>query len=112
MAFVADFVTDTSADAPTVVMTGGVRLLVSVGSGVEFVTLAVFVSAPLVGAVTTTVKLVDEPLASVAMVGQVTMPALVVPPPDALTNVPLLGNVSRVMTFVATDGPALVTTMV
>ena len=106
---VADFVMDTSADSATTVITGGVRLLVNVGSGVELVTLAVFVSEPLAGARTTTVKLVNVPLASVAMVGQVTMPALVVPPPLALTNVPVLGNVSDTMTLVAVEGPAFVT---
>jgi hypothetical protein len=100
---------DTSADSATAVMTGGVTLFVSVGSGVELVTLAVFVSEPLAGARTTTVKLVELPLASEAIVGQVTTPALVVPPPLALTNVPVLGNVSDTMTFVAVDGPAFVT---
>ena len=82
-----DFVIETSADGVTVVMTGGVRLFVGVGSGVEFVTAAKLVNdAPNAGAVTMSVKLVDAPLANVAMLGQVTAPLLLVPPLVALTN--------------------------
>ena len=102
---------DTSADGLTVVMTGGVVLLVSVGSGVEFVTLAKFVNVPVAGAVMTSVKLVEPPLASVAMVGHVTAPLLLVPPLVALTNETPAGKVSDVMMFVAVEGPAFVTVM-
>ena len=48
----AMFVTWRSADAVTVVITGGVTLFVSTGSGVLLVTLAKFVSMPDTGGVT------------------------------------------------------------
>src|SRR4051794_989045 len=101
-----------SADGLTVVMTGGVMLFVSVGSGVELVTLAKFVNVPVAGARTTSVKLVELPLVNVATVGQVTTPLLLVPPLVALTKATPAGKGSVVMTFVAVEGPALVTTIV
>ena len=108
-----DLVMDTSADGFTVVITGGVRLFVGVGSGVELVTAAKLVSdAPKFGAVTMRVKFVEAPLASVAMDGQVTAPLLLVPPLVALTNATFAGSVSDAMTLVAVEGPALVTVMV
>ena len=87
-------------------------LFVNVGSGVEFVTLAKLVNTPVAGAVTIRVKFVEPPLASVAIVGHVTAPLLLVPPLLALKNATPSGSESVVMTFVAVEGPAFVTVMV
>ena len=85
--------------------------MVELGSPVGVLTLATFVSEPLAGAVTITVTLLTAPLANVPKV-QVTIPALLTPPPLALTNVTLAGNVSVTTTLLALDGPKLVTLIV
>jgi hypothetical protein len=92
-------------------MTGTVTLLVLLGSPVGELTLAVLVSEPLAGAVTVTVTLLTWPLASVPNV-QVTTPLLLAPPPVALTNVTVAGNVSVTTTLLALDGPKFVTEIV
>jgi hypothetical protein len=101
----------TSATAVTVVMTGAVTLFVLLGSPVGVLTLAVFVSEPPTGAVTVTVTLLTWPLASVPNV-QLTTPLLLAPPPLALTNVTVAGNVSVTTTLLALDGPKFVTEIV
>src|SRR5258706_16138237 len=74
-----------SATGLTSVITGGVRLLVEFGSLVGEVTLAVLVSEPLAGAVTTTVRLLIWPLARLPRL-QLNMPLLFTPLPLALTD--------------------------
>ena len=88
-------------------------LLLESGSDVVDVTVAVLVSdAAWFGAVTTTVKVVAEPVFQLARV-QVTetFPVLlqVQPPLDALTltNVTPAGRVSVTVTFAASEGPLL-----
>ena len=105
-------VTARSAEAVTVVSAVSVLLAVF-GSAVVEVIVAVFVKdAACAGAVTTMVKVVDEPEAQLARV-QVTevLPALlqVHPPLDALTltNVTPAGRVSVTETFTAVEGPLL-----
>ena len=107
----ADLKIAKSANGVTVVVTGGVTLFVGVGSGVGEPTLAKFVSVPLAGAVTVTVRLVFCAAASVPRF-HVTRPLLVTPLPLALTNDTLLGNVSVTITLLAADGPRFVTEMV
>ena len=92
-------------------MTGGVTLLVLLGSPVGELTLAVLVNVPLAGAVTVTVTLLTWPLASVPRL-QFTTPLLFTPPPLALTNVTLAGNVSVTTTLLALEGPKFVTEIV
>ena len=101
----------TSATGVTVVITGGVILLVELGSPVGEATVAVLVSEPLAGAVTVKVILLTGPLARVPKV-QLTTPLLFNPPPVALTNVTLAGNVSVTTTLLALDGPKFVTEIV
>ena len=98
----------TSATGVTVVMTGGVTLLVLFGSPVGELMLAVLVSEPLAGAVTVTVTLLTWPLASVPIL-QFTTPLAFTPPPLALTNVTVAGNVSVTVTLLALEGPKFVT---
>ena len=91
---------------------GNVPLLLFVfGSGVSEVPEAMFVKLPLVGAVTDTVKLVVAPFVKI-IAGHVTTLPLKPPPPDAFWNVTLAGKVSRTTTFVAVEGPLLVTVIV
>jgi hypothetical protein len=101
----------TSATAVTVVMTGGVTLLVLLGSPVGELTLAVFVSVPEAGAVTVTVTLLTWPLVNVPRL-QLTTPLLLAPPPLALTKVTPNGSVSVTTTPLALDGPKFVTDIV
>ena len=100
-----------SATGVTVVRTGGVALFVGVGSPVGEFTFAVFVSEPLAGAITVTVKLLTWPLVKVPKF-QFTTPAFVVPPPEADTNVTPAGNASVTTTLLADDGPKFVTEIV
>ena len=95
----------------TLVVTGGVTLFVGFGSFGNGPTLATFVSEPLVGAVTIKVRFVVW-LFVMAPKLHVTKPALVVPPPVALTNVTPTGNVSVTVTLLAVDGPKFVTEIV
>jgi hypothetical protein len=101
----------TSATGATVVMTGAVTLFVLFGSPVGVLTLAVFVSVPLAGAVTVTVILLIWPLAKVPRL-QLTTPLVFNPPPVALTNVTPNGKVSVTTTPLALDGPKFVTDIV
>jgi hypothetical protein len=101
----------TSATGVTVVMTGEVMLFVEFGSTVGELALAVFVSVPLAGAVTVTVRLLTWPFASVPRF-QLTTPLLLAPPPLALTNVTVAGRVSVTVTPLALEGPKFVTEIV
>jgi hypothetical protein len=101
----------TSATAVTVVMTGGVTLLVLLGSPVGELTLAVFVSVPLAGAVTVTVTLLTWPLVSAPKL-QLTTPLVLIPLPLADTKVTVAGNVSVTTTLLALEGPKFVTDIV
>src|SRR5208282_551890 len=100
----------TSATGVTVVMTGGVILLVRLGSAVVELAVAMLVSEPLAGAVTVTVTLLTWPLVNVLKV-QLTTPLLFKPPPLALTKVTLAGRLSVTTTLPAVDGPKFVTLM-
>src|SRR5271154_3559779 len=97
-------VTATSADGITVVVTGGLVLFVGFGSPVGELTTAVFVSEPLTGAVTITVRLLVWPAINEPS-DQFTTPLMFVPPPDALTNVVPAGKLSVTTTPLAVDGP-------
>src|SRR5437762_1381106 len=89
----------------------GVTVLVGLESLVGELRLAVLVSEPLAGAVTTTVRLLTWPLARLPRL-QLTIPPLFTPLPLALTNVTDAGKVSVTTTLLATDGPKLVTEIV
>ena len=106
----------TSAMARTAVMTLALSavpsLLAALGSMEVAVLSAMFVSEPLAGAATVTVKLVVKPATKFVIVGQITVPLLLVPPPEALTKVALVGNRSLTMTLVALLGPRFVTVRV
>src|SRR6266851_4223716 len=101
----------TSATGVTLVVTGGVTLLVEFGSLVGELTLAELLSEPLAGAVTRTVRLLTWPLARLPRL-QFTTPLLFTPLPLALTKVTVAGNVSVTVTLIAVDGPKLVTEIV
>jgi hypothetical protein len=101
----------TSATGVTVVMTGTVTLFVEFGSTIGELTAATLVSEPLAGAVTVTVMLLTWPLAKAPKL-QLTTPLLLAPPPLALTNVTVAGNVSVTVTLLALDGPKFVTEIV
>src|SRR5258707_10378954 len=88
--------------------TGGVSLLVEFGSLVGELTLAVLVSEPLAGTVTTTVRLLTWPLARLPRL-QLTTPLLFTPLPLALTNITVAGKESVTTTLLATYSPRLVT---
>jgi hypothetical protein len=107
----AVFPRPTSATGVTVVMTGGVMLLVLFGSPVGELTLAVLVNVPLAGAVTVTVTVLTWPFVKVPKV-QFTTPLLLAPPPLALTKLAPAGNVSVTVTLLALDGPKFVTEIV
>src|SRR5687768_16541404 len=64
--------------------------------------------AALLGAVRVTVKFVTAPFVKVAMVGQVTAPLLLVPPPVALTKTVFAGSTSLTTMFEAVEGPRFV----
>ena len=100
-----------SANALTGVTTGGVTLLVGVGSGVGELTDATLLSDPLAGAVTVTVTLVVCPLVNVPKL-QLTTPLIFEPPPVVPTNVTPAGNVSVTTTLLALEGPKFVTEIV
>ena len=86
-------------------------MFVGDGSPVGEFTFAVFVSEPLAGAVTVTVRFVTWLLDNVPKV-QLTTPELFNPLPLALTNVTPFGNASVTVTLLAMDGPKFVTEMV
>ena len=106
----------TSAMGVTVVMTFALEeepSLFDASGSVEVAVLdAMFVNEPLAGAVTVTVKFVVAPTAKFVIVGHQTVPLPFVPLLEALTNVPLVGNRSLTITFVAMSGPRLVTVIV
>jgi hypothetical protein len=101
----------TSATGATVVMTGTVTLFVEFGSTVGELTLAVFVSVPLAGAATVTVRLLTWPLVKTPRL-QLTTPLVFTPPPVALTKLTPAGSVSVTTTLLALDGPKFVTDIV
>src|SRR5258706_16356351 len=88
-----------------------VRLLVEFGSLVGELTLAVLVSEPLAGAVTTTVRLLIWPLARLPRL-QFTTPLLFTPWPLARKNVTDGGQGTVNTKLLAMDGPRLVTEIV
>src|SRR5438270_291009 len=92
----------------TLVVTGGLVLLVLFGSVVGELTLATLVSEPLAGAVTIKVRLVTAPLARLPRV-QFTTPPLFTPLPLAETKVAPAGKASVTTTLLAVEGPKLVT---
>src|SRR5438105_3727550 len=98
----------TSATGVTLVITGGVTLLVEFESLVGELTLAVLVSEPLAGAVTTMVRVLTWPLARLHRF-QLTTPLLFTPSRRAPELVTDAGKVSVTTTLLATDGPKLVT---
>ena len=101
----------TSATGVILVVTGGVTLFVGTGSPVGAPTLAKFVSVPLAGAVTDTVRFVVCAAVSVPKF-HVTNPPATTPLPLGATAVTLAGKVSVTMTLLALDGPKFVTVMV
>ncbi len=104
------FVTARSAEAVTLVFAIEV-LFPMFGSGVVLLIAAVLVNVvACAGAVTTTVKSVDDPVAHVARVQVIEMLALLLhvqPPLLGVTdpNVTPAGNVSSSETLAASDGP-------
>ena len=100
-----------SATGVTVVVTGGVTLFVGTGSPVGEPTLAKFVSVPLDGAVTDTVRFVVCAAVSVPKF-HVTSPPATTPLPLGTMAVTLAGKVSVTMTPLALEGPMFVTVMV
>src|ERR1700690_2825340 len=101
----------TSATGVTGVMTGGVMLLVRLGSPLGVFTVAMFVRLPEAGAVTVTVTLLAWLLVKVPKL-QLTTPLLFKPPPVALTKVTVAGKASVTTTLLALEGPKLVTEIV
>src|SRR6266851_997554 len=101
----------TSATGVTLVVTGGVTLLVEFGSLVGELTLAELLSEPLAGAVTTTLRLLTWPLAMLPRL-QFTTPLLFAPLPLALTKLTPAGRLSVTTTLLALEGPKLVTEIV
>ena len=95
----------------TVVITSRLVLLPGFVSGVVELTPAALVMEPLTGAFTVTVRLLTWPAFNVPKF-QPTAPALVAPPPEALTKVAFVGRTSATMTPFAADGPKLVTAIV
>src|SRR5689334_18005733 len=96
-------VTARSATGVTLVNTGGVVLLVGLGSLVGEPALAALVKLPLAGACTVRVTLLAMPLARSPKF-QVTIPPLVTPPPLALTKLAPAGTASVTVTLLAVDG--------
>ena len=92
-------------------MTGGVTLLVRLGSPVGVLTVAILVNEPEAGAVTVKVTFVVWPLVKVPKL-QLTTPLLFKPPPVALTKVTVAGKASVTTTPLALEGPKLVTDIV
>src|SRR5436190_135798 len=110
------FVTARSARSSTTVVTrlAGAEplLLVESGSAVEASARATLSRVPVAGAVTVTVRDRLAPLARVANAGQVTTPAVAVPPLLAETKLTPAGSVSRTTTVAASEGPLLARVMV
>src|SRR5438093_466957 len=95
------------------VITGGVVLLVGVGSGVGLPTLAVWVTlVPLAGAITVSVRLVLAPSARLPRLDQMTYTLSLHDALPILTNVTLAGKASVTVTLLAALGPRLVTMIV
>src|SRR5579859_6605772 len=100
-----------SATGITVVTTEDVTLFVRFGSPVGVPTVAKLVSVPLAGAVTVSVTLLTALLAMVPRF-QITVPALFVALPLALTKLAPVGRASVTVTLLAVEGPKLVTLIV
>ena len=101
-----------SAEAPTLVMTGGVILLERFGSGVLPPPPAILVKLEMeFGARTFKMKLVTALAARLKFVHNTWLP-LTAPPPLALTKVTDAGKLSVTDKPVAVEGPRLVTEMV
>src|SRR6266581_666185 len=97
-----------SAEAPTLVITGGVVLLLGFGSVVLPPPLAILVKLERAfGAITFSVKLVAPPAARLKFVHSTWLP-MTAPPSLALTNVTDEGKLSVTERPVAVDGPRLV----
>ena len=101
----------TSDTGVIVVVTDGVTLFVGTGSPVGEPTLAKFVSVPLAGAVTDTVRFVVCVKAIVPRFHITKFPATT-PLPLGTTDVTPIGSVSVTMTPLALEGPLFVTVMV
>src|SRR5436309_476623 len=101
----------TSATSVTLVLTGGVTLLVEFESLVVELTLAVLVSEPLAGAVTTMVRLLTWPLARSPRL-HFTTPPFFIPLPLALRKLHSFPTRRSSDLLLATDGPKLVTEIV
>src|SRR5439155_808647 len=102
-----------SARAVTVVVTGGVTLLVGVGSPVGLPTLATLVRLRSEERrVADKVRFGVAPAVRLTKFDQFTVPALKVPPPVALTKLTPTGNLSVTDGVVAVDGLAFVTLIV
>src|SRR5438067_400471 len=86
-------------------------LLLETGSPVSDVLATVLVNVPLAGAVTVTVKFVVAVFVN-EVIDHVTTPFVTAPPPLALTNVTVDGNVSLTTMFDPVDGPMFVTVIV
>ena len=110
------FVTARSASSPIAVVTrlaaAEPSLFAGLGSVVAASARATLSRVPVAGAVTMTVRDRLAPLARVANAGQVTTPAVAVPPLLAETKVTPAGSVSWTTTAEASEGPLLVTVMV
>jgi hypothetical protein len=87
-------------------------LFAGFGSGVLASARNVFVSMPSAGASKLMLKEIALPLARVAIMGQVTAAPAEVPPLDALKKVAVGGRLALTFTFVAVEGPRLVTVTV
>ena len=103
----------TSAEGRTVVTTGGVILLVELGSRIGLPAEATLVRvAPLAGAVTVTMRLVAPLGDKVARLVQSTWLPLKNPPAVALTKVNAAGKLSVTDKPLSGDGPRFVTVIV
>ena len=104
--------TATGATFSTVVVIGGVTLLVGIGSSVGVPALAVFVMPPRTGAMTLMVKFVAVFASNVPRFVQMIWLPLVVKPAVALTKVMFAGKLSVTLKLAALEGPAFDTVMV
>ncbi len=101
---------DTSAVGPTSTLAEA-GLSDGSGSGLSEDTVAVLTCVPFAVAVTVIVAVAVAPSAIVPR-SHVTVPALFVQPADAETKLMPAGSGSLIVTFVASDGPSLVTVSV
>src|SRR4051812_19674878 len=97
-----------SAIGVTEVVTGELVPLPGIGSGIGEPTDATFEIEPEAGAVTVRFRFVVAPAVSRPN-DHVTIPALAVPPAEALTKLTFTGSASVTITPVAPEGPKFVT---